>query len=190
MRLFIALPVPAEVRREIGRAQDQLRRCAPPGAVRWAQPDQFHITLKFLGDMPANQLEALKQTVSEVCAGFPVMHLSADGIGFFPSVRKPRVIWSGANDNSGLMAVLHRQIHEAVRPFAPADNSEKFVGHVTLGRFKPGHRGPFEDLWSRITKLNDRHFGGWPAEELEIIRSELTPAGARHLTLAAYPLAG
>ena len=55
LRLFIAFAVPADVRQEIGRAQGQLRRHSPPGAVRWTRPDQFHITLKYLGDVPATQ---------------------------------------------------------------------------------------------------------------------------------------
>jgi 2'-5' RNA ligase len=189
LRLFIALAVPPDVRGEIGRAQGQLRRNAPPGAIRWTRPEQFHVTLKYLGDVPAAQVEALGKSVSEVCAGCPSLRLSASGIGFFPGAQKPRVIWVGADDASGQLAELHRQMEEAVRPFAPAEKPGKFAGHITLGRFKPGQRGAFEKLRARATILRDWHFGAWPAEEVQIVRSELTAAGALHTPLVSCPLA-
>ena len=96
LRLFIAIAVPPDVQKEIGRAQGQLRRSVPPGAIRWTRPDQFHVTLTFLGDVPAAQVAALEKSVSGVCAGFPALRLSANGVGFFPSEQKPRVIWAGA----------------------------------------------------------------------------------------------
>jgi 2'-5' RNA ligase len=135
LRLFIALPVPAKKREVIARAQGQLKRAAPPGLIRWTRAEQFHLTLKFLGDIPATQVEALKVAVDEVCAGFSPMILSAGGIGFFPDERKPRVLWAGAADAGEQLAEVHRRIHAAVRPFAPADRSERFAAHITLGRF-------------------------------------------------------
>ena len=188
LRLFIALAVPPDVRREIARAQGQLRRHSPPGAVRWTPPDQFHVTLKFLGDVPAAQVAALKESVSKVCAGFPALPLAAHGIGFFPGAQKPRVIWAGANDDSGQLAELSRQLDEAMRPFAPAEKSQRFTGHITLGRFKPGRHAAIPKLLERAAILRDRHFGDWHAGEVEIIRSELTSAGAMHLPLASFVL--
>jgi 2'-5' RNA ligase len=190
LRLFIAIAVPPDVRQEIGRAQGQLRRNSPPGAVRWTRPDQFHVTLKFLGDVPAGQVEALKKSVSAVCAGFAAMQLSARGIGFFPNVQKPRVIWAGADDDSGQLAELFRQMDEAVRPFAPAEKPGKFAGHITLGRFKPGQRVSMVKLLERATRLRTLPFGAWQASAVEIVRSELTSDGARHTPIAAFPLAG
>ena len=188
LRLFIALAVPPDVRQEIARAQGQLRRHSPPGAVRWTRPEQFHVTLKFLGDVPAAQVEALKQAVSKVCAGFPAMQLAAHGIGFFPSTQKPRVVWAGADDASGQLAELHRRMDEAVRHFAPTEKPGKFTGHITLGRFKPGHHAAIPQLLERATVLRDRDFGDWPAGEVAIIRSELTSSGAMHLPLASFAL--
>jgi 2'-5' RNA ligase len=190
LRLFIALAVPPDVRQEIGRAQDQLQRHSPPGAVRWTPPEQFHVTLKYLGDVPDTQVAALQNSVSTALAGFSALRLSAHGIGFFPSARKPRVIWAGAGDALGQLVVLHRRIDAAVRPFAPAGKLETFNGHITLGRFKPGQRAPVEKLLERAVVLRDRHFGDWLAAEVEIVRSELTSTGARHAPLASYPLAG
>jgi len=176
------------VRREIARAQGQLRRHSPPGAVRWSPPEQFHVTLKFLGDVPAAQVEALKQAVSKVCNGFPAMQLAAHGIGFFPGTQKPRVIWAGVEDARGHLGELHRQMDEAMQPFAPAEQPKRFAGHVTLGRFKPGFRAAIPKLLERAARLRSRHFGDWRADAVDIVRSELTSAGVLHLPLASCGL--
>jgi 2'-5' RNA ligase len=178
------------VRSEIARAQSQLHRHAPPGAIRWTRPEQFHVTLKFLGDVPADSLDALEKSAATVCAGFPSLQMSAHGIGFFPSERKPRVLWAGADDVNGQLAELHVELDEALRWLAPAEKPERFSGHLTLGRFKPGHHGSMENLMKRATLLRDRYFGDWQASQVELIRSELTSIGATHLPIAALPLAG
>lgn len=190
LRLFIAIAVPPDVRQEIERAQNQLRRCSSPGAIRWTKSEQFHVTLKFLGDVPAEQLPALEESVSAMCAGFPALQLAAGGIGFFPGRHKPRVIWAGAADDAGRLAELHRQIDEAARPYAPADKPGKFTGHVTLGRLKPGRRVVLDKLIERAGVLRDRQFGGWPAGEVEIVRCDLTSTGALHTPVASCRLAG
>lgn len=190
LRLFIALALPSEVREEIGRAQGQLQRVAPPGIIRWTRPEQFHVTLKFLGDVPAGQVEALQQSVARVCSRAPALQLSACGVGFFPGVQNPRVIWAGADDGDGKLRELYRQIDEAVRLFGSVGKPEKFTGHITLGRFKPGSHVKSEALLKHAMMLRDRPFGDWRAGKVEIVRSELTSIGARHTALATLPLAG
>jgi len=189
LRLFIAIPVPPDVREEIGRAQGRLQRHSPPGANRWTRPEQFHITLKFLGDVPAEQVDPLEKSTAAVCASFPVLALSARGIGFFPNERNPRVIWAGASDGSGRLSELHRQLDEALRWLAPAERAEKFTGHITLGRFKPGHHSAIPKLVELAADLRTRHFGDWQAREVEIVQSELKSDGAEYVKLASFPLA-
>ena len=177
------------MREAIGRAQGQLQRHSPPGAIRWTRPDQFHITLKFLGDVPAGQVASLEKSAAAVCAGFAAMRLSARGVGFFPSERKPRVIWAGADDDCGQLAELHRQMDDALRWLAPAEPAQRFSGHITLGRFKPGHHAAIPKLLERAAVFRDRPFGDWQAGEVEIVRSELTATGATHTAMAVFPLA-
>ena len=189
LRLFIAIAVPLDVRQEIGRAQGRLQRNSPPGAIRWTRPEQFHVTLKFLGDVPSEHTAALEKSVAAVCSASSALRLSADGIGFFPNAHKPRVIWTGARDDSGLLSELHRQIDQALRWLAPAERPEKFTGHITLGRFKPGRPAAIQKLLELVSDLHGQHFGVWQAREVDIIRSELTSVGAEHLPIASLPLA-
>ena len=188
LRLFLALAVPPEVRREIGRAQARLQRNSPPGTIRWAPLDQFHITLKFLGDVPAEHVTALQTSLGPVCAACPALQLSAEGIGFFPNARKPRVIWAGARDTGGRLGDLHGRIEEALRWLAPNELPEKFAGHITLGRLKPGGHAGIPKLIELARNLRERHFGEWRADQVELVRSELTPVRAEHTAMAAFPL--
>lgn len=189
LRLFIALPVPAEVRGEIARAQGRLKRCSPPGAIRWTQPEQFHVTLKFLGDFPAAQLDDLKRFLASACDNSSALKMSAHAAGFFPNLVKPRVLWVGAGDEDGLLDELQGRIHAAILPFSPADRSERFAGHITLGRFKPGRHGSLEALLAQVAKLHSFRFGEWRAESVELVRSELTSVGATHQPIATFSLA-
>ena len=191
LRLFLALPVPEAVRREITRARDQLRREVPPGIIRWTPPEQYHVTLKFLGDIPTDQVAALQSIIAQVAAPFPPLALTAHGLGSFPSLHSPRVLWTGAKEPTGQLTTLAQQLTEATRPFAPTEKPEAFTAHITLGRFKPG-RFPLhpEKYQARFQRLIDQPFGTWPADAVELVRSELTATGARHEVLARCPLAG
>ena len=186
-RLFVAIPVPDQVREEMIGIQSELRSLAPPGVVRWATPEQFHLTLRFLGDVSSDRMAALREAVRAVCSGVPRLPLRARGIGLFPNAHSPRVIWVGINDSVPLTD-LQTQIEQAVRPFATGPGGQHFAGHVTLGRFKP-FKGPgIVELAARVAAMKDRIFGEWTAQKVEIIRSELSSSGARYTTLAAFPL--
>ncbi len=187
-RLFLAIAIPTDVRAAIGRAQSQLQRHAPPGAVRWTRPDQFHVTLKFLGDVPTESIAALEKSAAGVCAQSPALRLSARGIGFFPNERKPRVIWVGADDDRNQLPELFKQLDAALRWLSPAEKPDRFSGHITLGRFKPGHHATIPNLLERAAVLRGRHFGDWLAAEVELIRSDLSSAGAMHTVSASFPL--
>jgi 2'-5' RNA ligase len=186
-RLFVAITVPDRVRNEMIGVQSELRSLAPPDVVRWARPEQFHLTLRFLGDVSSDRAAALREAVRAVCSGAPRLSARARGIGLFPNAHSPRVVWVGIDDNVRLTG-LQSQIERAVRPFSTGPGGEHFAGHVTLGRFKP-FKGPgIVELAARVAAMNDRILGEWTAQKVEIIRSELSSSGARHTTLAAFSL--
>jgi len=190
LRLFVAITVPDAVRDEIIRVQRELQPLAPREAVRWAKPEQFHLTLRFLGNVASNSVPALQESVRIVCAGAPALHLRAQGIGFFPNNRSPRVIWVGVSDDKNHLADLQKKIETAVRPFTAEQGGERFAGHLTLGRFKQFKRLEIRELMARAEVMKDRTFGEWTVQKIEIIRSELLPTGAHYISIAAFPLGG
>ena len=188
LRLFVAIPMPEAVRNEIAAAQLELQRLVSRDAIRWAKPDQFHLTLRFLGGIPGERVTALQAAINTVCLGLPALRLRAQGIGFFPKARSPRVIWAGVNDGEGRLVDLQKKIEGAVRPFTQEPGTEKFAGHVTIGRVKHLNRPEIEKLAAHAQAVEGRLFGEWTANEVELIRSDLLPSGASHTLLAAFRL--
>jgi 2'-5' RNA ligase len=188
LRLFVAIPVPATIRDALARPVREFQALAPRGAVRWTNPEQIHLTLKFLGDVPASQVEALKKSVRMAAASHQAIALRAQGFGFFPNDRSPRVIWAGVVDPEDRLRELQKSVAEAVQPFTREPDGEGFTGHLTLGRFKSFHRREIRELMEHAGKMRDRPFGEWQAGEIQIIRSEMSVAGARHTVTAQFCL--
>lgn len=190
LRLFVAVAVPEEVKASVQQAQDELRRALPAASVRWSKPRQFHLTLRFLGNVEAAQLPALEAAAREICARFTPLRMSAERIGCFPLGGIPRVIWAGVRDEEGRLPELQQAIQRASAPFTAEPAEERFTGHVTLGRIKAIRRVEAAELTKAVAAMAEKTFGRWTASSVEIMRSELSPAGANHSTLVTLPLIG
>jgi len=187
LRLFAAIVVPEPVRAELAGVQSELGPLVGPRDVRWTPRGQLHLTLKFLGNIPANSLEAVKQSLAEACADPRPFPLWAKGIGFFPDERQPRVIWTGFEDPANALAGLQARVERSLSPFVQKPGAEKFLPHTTLGRFQKYRRHKTEKLLLRARAFAGQHFGDWRVEEIALFRSELSPDGARHSPLAFFP---
>ena len=184
LRLFLAIDLPETVRAELLRVQDQLRPLLPPRAARWTKPEQFHLTLKFLGNVPAADTAALSRAVHAVCDLAASMRLRAEGAGFFPDVRSPRVFWVDIKSVDGRLMEFQRQLELSVKPFAEKEEAKKFTAHVTLARFEK-LRSRDTDKLKAATAIG-KTFGEWTAEEVLLIKSSLQPSGALHVILETF----
>ncbi len=189
-RLFVALTLPEAVKAEVERAQGELRRALEDARVSWTRVEQFHLTLRFLGNVEAARVEGLAQAVREVCSGFVPLRLRAEQLGCFPSPRAPRVIWAGVTDSAGDLPRLHGAVERACAGFSAEPPAERFSGHVTLGRIKSIGRTEAEALAGLLRAMAGRFFGQWTSQHIEVMRSELSPQGAHHTVLAQVPLGG
>lgn len=189
-RLFIAVALPESVKMKIESAQAELRRALPEPGVRWTRREQFHLTLKFLGDVDASRIGALEVAIRAACRGFNPLHLRAERIGFFPDLRRPRVVWTGVHDLAERLHPLQAAVDAATRGFTSEPTEERFTGHVTLARIKAVRPPGVEALTRVAAGMAERVFGQWAADEVELVRSALTPQGARHSSLSGFLLAG
>ena len=186
LRLFVAIAIPERVRNEMAAVQRELKPLAL-GDVRWTNAEQLHLTLKFLGNVPASSVEAVKQSLAEACAGVRAFHLRAEGIGFFPNERQPRVVWVGFEGDENAVTVLQTRVERLLAQFVEKPGTEKFLAHATLGRFQKYRRHKTENLLPRARALADHVFGEWRVENAGLFRSELSPEGARHSVVAVFP---
>lgn len=189
-RLFIAITLPEPVKDEVARTQSELRRAVPGNFIRWTKREQFHLTMRFLGNVEVARTEALVSAVREACLVFAPMRLRAEGLGFFPNAKFPRVMWVGVRDAEEYLQKLHLLIDAAVEEFTHEKPEPRFVGHVTLARIQNIRPREAELLSRTSASISDRFFGEWNADKLEIIRSELSSAGAKYQTLAEIPFGG
>ena len=97
LRAFIAVEIAPEIISRIAAAVDQLRPQVK--GIRWVAPANIHLTLKFLGNIEESQLEPIRQALTEALRPFPRCTINAKGLGVFPSVKRPHVLWVGLNGN-------------------------------------------------------------------------------------------
>jgi 2'-5' RNA ligase len=189
-RLFIALVIPDAVKETMEAAQTELRRLLPPTAARWTRREQFHLTLRFLGNMAASRVDELVEACHGACQSFGPLHLCARRIGFFPNAREPRVVWVGISDVDDRLPGVWNAVQSATQPFTSEPPDSGFTGHVTLARVHRLSRDQAVPLAAAAAKFEKLAFGEWTAGQLELMRSELLPEGARHSVLASFPLLG
>ena len=184
LRLFLAIPVPETVKAKLRRLQQELQPLLPPQAVRWARPEQFHLTLKFLGNVPAENVEALSKAAREVCSATPPLRLRAEGTGLFPNDISPRVFWVEIKSEDGRLQLFQQQLEAAVERFAEKQEAKKFASHVTLARLDRLRRDAVEKFMMRARM--DKRFGEWTAKEIELVQSQLMPTGALYAILDTF----
>jgi RNA 2',3'-cyclic 3'-phosphodiesterase len=187
-RLFVAVTVPEQIKARILEAQSRLRHGHPQEAIRWTRPEQFHLTLRFLGHLETSQVEPLIESLRAACHGFGVLHLRAAGAGFFPRPSSPRVLWAGVADSGERLPALWEAVQSATNLFTTEEPDNSFTGHITLARIKFIRPTEAETLAADVNELATTVFGEWTASEVELIRSQLSPQGARYSTVAAVPL--
>ncbi|HTR40729.1 MAG TPA: RNA 2',3'-cyclic phosphodiesterase [Pseudomonadales bacterium] len=184
LRLFLAIQIPDTIKAELQRWQDELKPWLPKGEVRWAKPEQFHLTLKFLGNVPVGDVKALSEATRVVCQKAPPMPLKAGGVGFFPNELAPRVYWVGINSPSEQLQTFQQQLDTAVSRFVEKEEAKNFTAHVTLARFEKLRRGAVEEFMKRAKA--DKLFGEWTVREVELVQSKLMPSGAFHAILDTF----
>jgi 2'-5' RNA ligase len=156
---------------------------AAPGAPRWTPPSRWHLTLLFLGDVPAPLLTPLTTAVTPAVAATPPLSLQLAGAGRFGSRRRPTVCWAGLAGDVGELTALAARLAGAAREVGLPVEDRPFRAHLTVGRWRPGQPAD-GDLPERIAG----HRGPvWPVRELVLWRSRLSTE-PRYERVAAWPL--
>lgn len=188
-RLFIAVEVPAGALRALKTLQDELRRAAPDGAVRWVRPEGIHVTLKFLGDVPRDEIGGIQAALDEAVQGHAPFGLQAFGLGSFPNTRRPRVVWVGVEGAVRRLKALKRSVEETVSPLGYPSEDRSFEPHLTLGRVeRSASRGALEAIGEMVDRSEVGELAGWQVDAVSLMRSELKPGGAVYTEVYRVPL--
>jgi 2'-5' RNA ligase len=157
------------VQTEIAEAARTLAGKLP--GVKWSKkPENFHVTLKFLGAVAAERLAALRKALVSALADVPAFEMEMRGFGAFPSEQEATILFAGVEDGQGKLARLAATV-EAVATRLGFDRDERrFTGHVTVGRSKEG-----VDVRAAMQSLTTRAFGAVAVEEVHVYESQLSP---------------
>ena len=178
MRAFVAVFPPPEVREALA-----LAACGLPvtGKMRLTPPANVHLTLKFLGDVPREDLAEVAEALEALRGRHEPFEAGISGFGAFPSPRKARVLWAGIGEGAAELRALARDVEESLEPLGFEREDRTYVPHLTLGRAR-GRPVALETVESPSP------VPGFFVRHVELMESVLGGAGAAYSTLGAYPL--
>ena len=172
MRLFIALPLPEPVEKELGQIISLCRNQG--GHIKWVASENIHLTARFLGDSDETTIPGIKEQINEVAGQFSPVETVIDKLGGFPNLRRPRVIWAGIGANTEQLAGIAEQVELRMRKLHFEPEKKSFRAHLTLGRV----RRP-QDLEQLSDFLQNYILKPIPVlfDRLCLFQSTLTPSG-------------
>jgi 2'-5' RNA ligase len=180
VRIFLALPLPQDVRADIGHVLKRLREKAPD--VRWVKPEQLHITLIFIGEAGERAAAEISAISRVVCSSVPAMRLVCSGIDHFGPPSRPRVVHIPVTGGAEKCGALQLRLAESLTGRYPAEK-RSYNAHITLGRVRKGTKADPES-WKEESALIDFSF---PVTECVLYRSVLERDGAVYNKIAAFP---
>ena len=181
--------MPTPIQSELAATIKVLKGASFPASVSWVQSGNFHLTLSFLGDVEQTRVDELVPELRSACENIAPFELFCEELGYFPNVKRPRVIWAGARSERDDLSRLQRRVAIAVAPFAQRQEEKgRFHGHITLGRFRPNRGQPQNNLTREIEEQMNTRFGKWEVSEIELVRSDLSQGTPRYSVLRRIPL--
>ena len=165
-------------------ATDSLREAAPD--LAWVREPLIHLTLKFLGEQPAEMVSQLQQSIDGVAARHRELVMELEGVGAFPNFRRARVVWLGIMPEARL-ELVHHDLEVACERLGFEVDGRPFRPHLTLARVKRGLGEPAARALSRAAKTVDFH-SEFVVRSIDLMRSEMSPLGPTYTVLHEAPL--
>jgi RNA 2',3'-cyclic 3'-phosphodiesterase len=194
VRAFVAVELPDEIRAALtdirGTLSERVARAGVDRGVRWTDPAGVHLTLKFLGATSPPLLPDIERRLAEALVGQPRFSIELSGIGAFPNLRSPRVLWVGLGGDVESLAVAQRLVEAAISPLGFPTEARPFSPHLTLARLNDWVTPPDRQVIGEIVaRQRWRWQGRFEVTEISLMRSELVRGGARYTQLLDLPLA-
>ena len=184
IRTFIAVTIPADIKKRISAYQRQLREYDVH--IRWVKPVSMHLTLKFLGDTAPERIPAIADAVKDAAAYTPPFSVTVGGCGCFPHIKRPRVIWIGITAGDEQLCRVAADLENSLERIGHKKDNRPYSPHITLGRIKSQR-----NIQSLIPAMDQDWQGGtFSVDHITVMKSELNPAGAVHKPLHTIELEG
>lgn len=191
IRAFIAIELPELILAELSKVEARLKPQMPHSTIRWVKADSIHLTLKFLGQVPSDQLELIVSSLRVAAAAHASFPLEVKDAGCFPNTHRPRVVWVGVHEGQHRLHALQRAVENAISPLGYPTEIRDFTPHLTLGRLARDVRPADQKRIGEVVEAaNVGLLGKWDVTQVALIKSDLKPSGAEYTVLAHAPLSG
>jgi 2'-5' RNA ligase len=190
LRLFVAFELPGAVLEALVQLQAQLQRQRASG-LRWVRPEGIHLTLKFLGEVPQEQVPAIADALVAAVSSLPTVTLRLGSLGTFGDRRGPRVVWIGVNGETTRLLTVQAAVERSLTPLGFRPENRPFSPHLTLARVQDNI--PESDrrrIAAIISAATVPPAPPMTLSEVSLIQSTLGPGGAVYTRLAVAPLGG
>jgi 2'-5' RNA ligase len=186
IRSFLAIEIPRAILKKIEEVQEDLK--SSHADVRWVSPEKIHLTLKFFGNIDESRIEPIVKSIEGPTRVTSPIPLKVRGVGAFPHVKNPRVIWMGLVDGKGVLVDFQMQVERELEKIGFEPEERTFHPHLTLGRMKSS-KGR-EELAGRMERHKEEEFGDFQIERVVLFKSELKPTGPIYTPLREIKLGG
>jgi 2'-5' RNA ligase len=187
MRVFVAIDIDEKIRAALGDLQRQLRSNVDikKGDVKWVNPENIHLTLKFLGEIKDEKVVAVCDIVEKVAGGHKSFELDIQTVGHFGG-RSARVLWVGAGEGNDNLLQLQKDLEQQLALAGWPKEKRGFSGHLTLCRV----RNPKAGVKLAVVSEDYRDFklGIISADSVSVYQSQLTPTGPIYTLLGNYKM--
>ena len=183
IRAFVAVDLEPQTVQKIAETIARLRPRMP--VIRWLPPTNFHLTLKFLGDIEEAKVAPIAAALERELYPFSCFTINAKGLGVFPDLKRPRILWVGLV--GGELNALASTAEKALVPFGFAAEKKTFTPHLTIGRWRQFNGSP-KELGDEIEKWRGHDFGRSNVDEVILFQSVLKPEGAVYRPLKTVAL--
>lgn len=188
IRVFIALELPAVIKQNLKVFINTLQKEIESREIKWVNPENIHLTLKFLGETDLLTIQKIADEINANSKSLTSPALQISGIGAFPDLRKPKVLWTGCSKNEELDYLFSRINSICVDHNFPAEK-KRFSPHLTIGRMKTTYSQiTVQKIQSSFNKYQSKRFGISSTPYLTIFQSELKPAGPIYTVLQKIDL--
>ncbi len=183
IRSFIAIPLSGEIQAKLTQISSDLQNQLKGTPLRWVPVENMHLTLKFLGEVSTSNIEMLKSTLQTEVAGHSPFEISVGGLGAFPNLRRPRVLWINVQAPAELTAVQHGIETQMARLGYPPEE-RPFHPHLTLSRVGRTASPPdMQKICDVISKYKVGFLGATRVLTINLYKSDLEPGGALYTCL-------
>ena len=188
LRVFIAIEFPAEARAAILSQTASMRRALPDSLVRWVAEENLHLTLKFLGDVPPGRVDAITAALTKSAAAQTGFAMQLEGVGSFPTPKRPRLIWAGIHAPQGL-AALQSGVDSAMARLGFPAEERPFSPHLTIGRVRqPVSPSDLTALRAAVEQAEAGEPIQVGVEAVHLFKSDLRAGGSIYTKLFSAPL--